>query len=287
MTTCFGALTFKYPLTPPSVQSGSLVVRRLPLLPLLRCKASTDILWRPFVSPCASMRTQESDVLLRKKTLGVRRVRSLVPAAFSPVSPPKDESSETKVPESPQETFESDFVSRIVYLQCSSVTNCAGSLGRGGHRRRGSAAHMRRQHAVQTPPRAPARGCAVHVWLCDGFPGFSGKRLYSSRRHGPWQDFAGCYSFVDVAYSGHHRPVNMPPWPRRVPHISRTLPNRFSDFLFKYTRVIIFSCLCAGDKLGKRIHQVHTRLHHGNKFILLLRCSSILTLTSARVAAFA
>ena len=190
------------------------------------------------------MRTQESDVLLRKKTLGVRRVRSLVPAAFSPVSPPKDESSETKVPESPQETFESDFVSRIVYLQCTSVTNCAGSLGRRGHRRRGSAAHMRRQHAVQTPPRAPARGCAVYVWLCDGFPGFSGKRLYSSRRHGPWQDFAGCYSFVDVAYSGHHRPVNMPPWPRRVSHISRTLPNRFQTFCSN-TRGLSFLYACA------------------------------------------
>jgi len=211
------------------------------------------------------MRTQESDVLLRKKTLGVRRVRSLVPAAFSPVSPPKDESSDPKVPESPQETFESDFVSRIVYLQCTSVTNCAGSVGRRGHRRRGSAAHMRRQHAVQTPPRAPARGCAVYVWLCDGFPGFSGKRLYSSRRHGPWQDFAGCYSFVDVAYSGHHRPVNMPPWPRRVSHISRTLPTVFCLFVQIHV-VIISSCLCSGDKLGKRIHQVHTRLHHGNNF---------------------
>lgn len=93
-----------------SVQSGSLVVRRLPLLPLLRCKATSDTLWRPFVSPCASMRTHESDALLRRKTLGVRRVRSSVPAAFSPVSPPKDEALEPKTPESATETFESDFV---------------------------------------------------------------------------------------------------------------------------------------------------------------------------------
>jgi hypothetical protein len=104
-----------------AVQSGSLVVRRLPLLPLLRCKASTDVLWRPFVSPCASMRTKESDALLRKKTLGVRRVRSLVPAAFSPVSPPKDETPEPKTPDSPPETFESDFVRRCLLKHCNTT----------------------------------------------------------------------------------------------------------------------------------------------------------------------
>jgi hypothetical protein len=230
----FDALTFNFlpdSITPPSVQSGSLVVRRLPLLPLLRCKASTDILWRPFVSPCASMRTQESDVLLRKKTLGVRRVRSLVPAAFSPVSPPKDDTSDPKLPESPQETFESDFVRHILFLHCTLVTVCAGSVGRRGHRGRGSATHMRRQHAVQAPARAPARGCAVHVRLCDGFPGLSGKWLYSRRRHGPWQDFAGCNSAMDFAYSGYHGPVNMSPWPCRVSHISRTPPQLFSVLL--------------------------------------------------------
>jgi hypothetical protein len=59
------------------------------------------------------MRTKESDALLRRKTLGVRRVRSLVPAAFSPVSPPKDEAPEPKTPESATEAFESDFV-RII-----------------------------------------------------------------------------------------------------------------------------------------------------------------------------
>jgi DNA repair and recombination RAD54-like protein len=85
-------------------------VRRLPLLPLLRCKASTDVLSRPFVSPCASMRTTVSDTLLRTKTLGVRRVRSSVPAAFAPVSPPKDDALEPKSPECAGETFDSDFV---------------------------------------------------------------------------------------------------------------------------------------------------------------------------------
>ena len=86
------------------------MVRRLPLLPLLRCKASTDVLSRPFVSPCASMRTTVSDTLLRTKTLGVRRVRSSVPAAFAPVSPPKDDALEPKSPECVGETFDSDFV---------------------------------------------------------------------------------------------------------------------------------------------------------------------------------
>jgi hypothetical protein len=62
------------------------------------------------------MRTKESDALLRRKTLGVRRVRSLVPAAFSPVSPPKDEVPEPKTPESATETFESDFVRLILPL---------------------------------------------------------------------------------------------------------------------------------------------------------------------------
>jgi hypothetical protein len=78
------------------------------------------------------MRTKESDALLRKKTLGVRRIRSLVPAAFSPVSPPKDDMLQLPSPESPTETFTSDFVRQAVFLRCDVAKCLAGTLGRRG-----------------------------------------------------------------------------------------------------------------------------------------------------------
>ncbi|OQR88621.1 DNA repair and recombination protein RAD54 [Thraustotheca clavata] len=60
-------------------ESGGMVIKNLPFLSFINPQRDLDALYKPFKSPCESIRTSESDRLLTVKTLGSRRRFGTIP----------------------------------------------------------------------------------------------------------------------------------------------------------------------------------------------------------------
>ncbi|RHY35330.1 hypothetical protein DYB32_000180 [Aphanomyces invadans] len=81
--------------SPPSrrsdnYKSGDMVIKNLPFLSFLNPLRDLDCLFKPFKSPCESLRTQESVRLLSVKTLGSRRRWGNIPTSMAKVQPAVD-----------------------------------------------------------------------------------------------------------------------------------------------------------------------------------------------------
>ncbi|RHY47653.1 hypothetical protein DYB38_005610 [Aphanomyces astaci] len=70
--------------------SGDMVIKNLPFLSFLNPLRDLECLFKPFKSPCESLRTQESVRLLSVKTLGSRRRWGNVPTSMTQVQPAVD-----------------------------------------------------------------------------------------------------------------------------------------------------------------------------------------------------
>ncbi|KAF0696783.1 Aste57867_12445 [Aphanomyces stellatus] len=75
---------------PDDYESGGMVIKNLPFLSFLNPQRDLECLFKPFKTPCENLRTQESDRLLKVKTLGSRRRWGNMPMTMAKILPPVD-----------------------------------------------------------------------------------------------------------------------------------------------------------------------------------------------------